>query len=225
MWIKVKNASGDYLAALGKGAWSPDDIVIYKYSNQWQFGIRTSDLSCGGATSAIPYLSTVDNTYHHIAVSMDASAGQCKFYSDGLVVATDQFVSGTTVFATGTGLNNLYIGGLEGGHYLNADVDELRVYTSALTQTEIQTDMNTPIGGGSGDTTPPVITNVSAGNITTAGATITWTTDENSDSQVEYGTTTAYGQSTTLATTPVTAHSQSLSGLSSGTLYHYRVKS
>src|SRR4030095_5473127 len=47
------------------------------------------------------------------------------------------------------------------------------------------------------DTTAPVISNVAAGGITTTGATITWTTNENSDSQVEYGTDQTYGQSTT----------------------------
>lgn len=80
-------------------------------------------------------------------------------------------------------------------------------------------------GGGGGDTTPPVISNVSAGNITSSGATITWTTDENSDSQVEYGLTTSYGNSTPLNTSLVISHSVSLSGLSANTLYHYRVKS
>jgi YD repeat-containing protein len=75
------------------------------------------------------------------------------------------------------------------------------------------------------DITPPVISNVAAGGITTSSATITWATNENSDSQVEYGTTTAYGQSTTLNSALVTAHSQGLSGLTVGTLYHYRVKS
>src|SRR5206468_3821486 len=38
-----------------------------------------------------------------------------------------------------------------------------------------------------------------------------------------YGTTTSYGSFTTLDATLVTAHSQGLSGLANGTLYHYRV--
>ncbi|TLY18843.1 MAG: hypothetical protein E6K68_10725, partial [Nitrospirae bacterium] len=75
------------------------------------------------------------------------------------------------------------------------------------------------------DTTPPIISSVSAFNITSAAATITWATNEASDSQVEYGLTTAYGNSTVLNTSLVTAHAQSLSGLSTSTLYHYRVKS
>jgi len=74
-------------------------------------------------------------------------------------------------------------------------------------------------------TAPLVISNVAAGGITTTGATIIWTTNENSDSQVEYGPTTSYGQSTTFNPALVTAHSQVLSGLTAGILYHYRVKS
>ena len=76
-------------------------------------------------------------------------------------------------------------------------------------------------GGGSG----PAISGVNVSSITTTGATVSWTTDVASTSQVEYGTTTAYGTLTTLNATLVTSHSQGLSGLTAGTLYHYRVHS
>jgi beta-lactamase superfamily II metal-dependent hydrolase len=72
------------------------------------------------------------------------------------------------------------------------------------------------------DTTAPVISNVQATAVTTSGATITWTTDEASDSVVEYGLTTSYGSSTSNAA-DVTSHSIPLSGLTGNTLYHYRV--
>ncbi|MBZ5538877.1 MAG: fibronectin type III domain-containing protein, partial [Acidobacteriia bacterium] len=75
------------------------------------------------------------------------------------------------------------------------------------------------------DTTPPIISAVSSSSITSSAATISWTTDEASDSQVDYGTTTGYGSSTALNASLVTAHSAGLSGLTGSTLYHYRVKS
>ena len=75
------------------------------------------------------------------------------------------------------------------------------------------------------DATPPTISAVTASAISASGATITWTTNELSDSQVEYGLTTAYGNSTALETSAVTTHSQGLSGTAAGTVYHYRVKS
>jgi chitodextrinase len=75
------------------------------------------------------------------------------------------------------------------------------------------------------DTTPPTISSVTVSSITSSGATITWTTNEASDSQVEYGLTTSYGSQTILNTSMVTLHSQSLTSLSASTIYHYRVKS
>ncbi|MFQ5598858.1 MAG: fibronectin type III domain-containing protein, partial [Nitrospiria bacterium] len=75
------------------------------------------------------------------------------------------------------------------------------------------------------DTSPPVISGIGHGTPTETGATVSWTTDEASDTQVEYGTTTAYGSITTLDAAMVTNHGQSLTGLSSGTTYHYRVLS
>ncbi|WP_347107526.1 galactose oxidase-like domain-containing protein [Paenarthrobacter sp. S56] len=82
-----------------------------------------------------------------------------------------------------------------------------------------------PASAATGDTTPPVISAVSAGTPGSTAATITWSTDEASSSQVEYGTTVAYGQSTVQNPALQTAHSEALSGLSPGILYHYRVKS
>src|SRR5207249_3747652 len=67
--------------------------------------------------------------------------------------------------------------------------------------------------------------NVQASGITGTTATITWTTDEPADSQVEYGPTASYGSTTALDATRTTAHSQALTGLTTNTPYHYRVRS
>ncbi|MGZ6209435.1 MAG: Ig-like domain-containing protein [Syntrophales bacterium] len=75
------------------------------------------------------------------------------------------------------------------------------------------------------DTTPPVISSIAVSSITYNSATISWMTNENSNTQVEYGLTTGYGSQTVLNSSLVALHSQSLSGLSASTLYHYRVKS
>src|SRR5262249_20443314 len=74
-------------------------------------------------------------------------------------------------------------------------------------------------------TTPPVKSGGASSNVSTTGATITWSTNEASDSQAEYGTSTAYGNLSAPVATLVTSHSVVLSGLASGTSYHYRVKS
>jgi Concanavalin A-like lectin/glucanases superfamily/Domain of unknown function (DUF1929)/Bacterial Ig domain/Kelch motif len=73
--------------------------------------------------------------------------------------------------------------------------------------------------------TPPAITAVTATNVTSTGATVTWTTSKPATTQVEYGTTTAYGSTSALDNALVTSHSQGLSGLGPSTTYNYAVLS
>jgi hypothetical protein len=75
------------------------------------------------------------------------------------------------------------------------------------------------------DTTPPVITNVTATNITMNSATISWDTDEPSDSLVKYGTESGNYVSTAYDAADVTTHHIALTGLSANTTYYYVVNS
>ena len=74
------------------------------------------------------------------------------------------------------------------------------------------------------DTTPPQISNVTVSNITINSAVITWTTNEQADSKVEYGTTLSYGSEKTDPSF-VFNHSITLTGLSQDTVYNFRVSS
>src|SRR5271155_548481 len=69
------------------------------------------------------------------------------------------------------------------------------------------------------DSTPSVST------VSSTSAAITWTTNIASSSQVVYGPTTAYGQSTPLDNTMVTSHSVTLANLTPGVQYHYQCQS
>ncbi len=76
------------------------------------------------------------------------------------------------------------------------------------------------------DTTAPIISNVQATNIGQTSATITWNTDEPTDSQVQFiGTCPTSGCLTTLNTAMVLSHSVNVSTLSPNTQYTYNVKS
>ena len=77
----------------------------------------------------------------------------------------------------------------------------------------------------SSDTTPPVISVVSSGTPSYNTATITWTTDENANSLVDFGTDISYGSTQGNSANSTTSHSVVLTGLASETTYYYRVKS
>lgn len=76
------------------------------------------------------------------------------------------------------------------------------------------------------DTTPPVISAVASSGVGSTTATITWTTDEASDSQVFYRKSSQTGyQQDGLDTALVTSHSEPLTGLAPSTTYTYYVRS
>lgn len=96
----------------------------------------------------------------------------------------------------------------------------LNAYASTGTVMACQPTITT-----SSDIAPPALSAMAATGLTTTTATINWTTNELADSQVDYGPTTTYGQTTALNPALVTTHTGNLSGLLSGTTYHYRVRS
>src|SRR5437879_1704171 len=69
------------------------------------------------------------------------------------------------------------------------------------------------------------VTNVQAGSVTTSSSQVVWTTNVPANSSVDYGTTTAYGNSTPVDPTMVTSHQVTISGLAAGTTYYFQVNS
>jgi uncharacterized repeat protein (TIGR01451 family) len=105
-------------------------------------GIFTGGKHIVFAPSALPI-----NTWTHLALTYDSST--IRFYVNGALVAS---AAETTPFTTST--NPLFIGGDQTqGQFFNGLIDEVRVYNTALTQTQIQADMYTAISVAS----PPLV--------------------------------------------------------------------
>lgn len=94
----------------------------------------------------------------------------------------------------------------------------------ATTTTTVKPATTTTTTAATADTTAPTISSLAARSVTASGATIGWTTNELSDSVVEYWPSGGAVRTVSNATR-VTSHSIALSGLSRYTLYYARVKS
>ena len=107
-------------------------------------------------------------TWTHLAVTYDNA--NLRLYVNGGLVST---VARTGGMEVGTGVLRIGGNGVWAGEYLNGRIDEVRVYSRALSAAEITTDMATPLGGGSppGDVTPPTVSLTAPAN----GATVTGT--------------------------------------------------
>ncbi|HEY7118821.1 MAG TPA: Ig-like domain-containing protein [Tepidisphaeraceae bacterium] len=109
-------------------------------------------LNKGGAdVSAVGTTNLSLNTWTHLALTYNGST--LRLYVNGTQVRSKN-VSGNIVSSTGA----LRIGGNSSwGEYFAGQLDEIRIYNRALSQAEVQTDMNTPVGPAAPDTTFPTV--------------------------------------------------------------------
>jgi len=229
--VKGYTSSSNEICTIDSPAGGAYGIMVYSYSGSGSYSIKAT--LTGGSSSTTLTLGT------GLTGQSLAGTGAEKVYSVDLDQSYDSLKVQT--YDTTSGYDfDLYVKYNSVPTTSNYDV---RGYTSSSSETCTISSPSTGTyyimvhsysGGGGfsvkasatggGDTTPPVISSISATSITPSGATISWVTDEPSSTLVEYGTTTGYG-STATGSNGVTSHSVTLSGLSSDTTYHYRVKS
>ena len=137
--------------------------VVYKGNDNYYLegtsdnGGRPGAGGTFGGAGAVTYgaAALAANTWTHLAVTYDRVT--LRLYVNGAQVSS---LARTGNIATST--NPLQIGGDSlFGQFFQGMIDEVRVYNVALTVTQIQADMNTPVGG-----TPPADTSGPAVAIT-----------------------------------------------------------
>jgi hypothetical protein len=246
-YVDLGNAAD--LQTTGSMTWSawifatsnpPDDGQIIAKSNGagWQLkttpdtGQHTFGVGVSPTSSSLTqrYSTTVRalNTWYHVAGVYDATARTLNIYVNG---ALDNGVLSGTVPASqfNAASENVTIGRRTGGFYFAGTIDEVRLYNRALSQTEIQSDMNTPIGGAPppADTIPP--TTPSGLTATAASASqinLAWTASTDDVAVTGYQIERCQGAGCTtftqIATTTATSYGDT--GLASSTPYSYRVR-
>jgi fibronectin type 3 domain-containing protein len=154
-------------AWINSSAFPVDDaaIVSKRNTNGYQLdttideGPRTIGfkLTSNGGSSMIRYGATTLqlNTWYHVAGVYDATARTLVVYLNGQL--DNGPLVGTVTGSQQNSNQNVNIGqrpGNPGTYNFAGGIDEVRIYARALSQAEIQTDMNTPLGM-TADTQPP----------------------------------------------------------------------
>lgn len=156
-----------------------------------------------------------------IPVSSQAEFGTSTDYGTYSAMDTNVMTNHSlTVYnLTPQALYHFRVIGLEAGGARSVSLDQ--TFTTGGSRA---TSTNTANTATSTNTTgTPVVSSVVVTPDTNGtGATVAWTTDATTGSQIQYGTTNAYGLSTSNSAMN-TNHSMALLGLTPGTMYHYRI--
>ncbi|MGB5052698.1 MAG: LamG-like jellyroll fold domain-containing protein, partial [Caldilineaceae bacterium] len=149
-WVKADDwKSSEDVRILSKASDTTEQghtWMLSETGNLLRFRLKTN----GTTSTLIANSGTLPtNTWTHVAAVYDGS--MMKLYQDGVEVGS-QAKTGTLDQNT----QAIHIGNNpDNSNHFDGVMDDVRIYNKALTQTEIQTDMNTPLTqGGSGTPTP-----------------------------------------------------------------------
>ena len=213
-WV-YPTAGGGWRDVIYKG---PDDIY-------YLMGSSDSGAPATGGTFTSPMVGTSAlplNVWSHLAATFDGST--LRLFVNAVQVASRPVFA---QIATSTGA--LTIGGdaLYGQHFAGR-IDEVRIYNKALSASEIQADMNTPIGtAGPPDTSAPTEpTGLSATAVSQSQVNLAWTASTDNVGVTGYRVERCLGAACSnfvqVATPAGTSFNDT--GLAAATTYSYRVR-
>ena len=213
-WV-FPTASGGWRDVIYKG---PDDIYYLMGSSD-----SGAPATGGTFTAPLPASSALPSSvWSHLAATFDGAT--LRLFVNGVEVASRPVLA---QIATSTGA--LTIGGdALYGQYFAGRIDEVRVYGRALSANELQTDMNTPVGGsGPADTTPPTDpTGLSATAVSQSQVNLAWTGSTDNVAVTGYRVERCLGAACTtfVQVGAPTGTSFNDTGLGAAATYRYRVR-
>lgn len=218
-WIKTSASNG---TVLHKGDSDPDEYQLSIVNGTAQFNINA-----GGTTVLATAKSTTlvtDGLWHHI-VGVRTGNNSVSIYVDGIQEGTASYSgSGTSIDTS----NALTIGAQNGGSDAFAGIiDEVRIYNRSLSTAEIG-ELGSGISSPTADTVPPTLsgglpTGILAYN--TTNTILSVVTNENAVCRYSQTAGTTYSSMTsTFSVTGSTIHTQSVTGLTNGSMRTYYVR-
>jgi hypothetical protein len=136
MWIK-RNALGGTVqrhlfSKCDASSWVAGCKEFYFYGDTLRFGTR--------AVGDVNSVAIADTGWHHVAVVFTRTTNALQIFVDGTLRTTAM----RNIEADAAG-HVVYIGSMQGRNTFSGLIDEVRIYNRALTATQLQTDMNSPL--------------------------------------------------------------------------------
>ena len=132
-WVYAQSACS---AAGGQGIVAKNfSYMLYCASGNWAYAFSSNGSTWTGTTTNMP---VEQNVWHHLALTHSSANTNLLFYYDGQLLETYT----SNVPSSMTTNNNDFSVGTYGTNYFTGKIDEVRVYSSQRTASQVLADMN-----------------------------------------------------------------------------------
>ena len=211
-WIKTtQNASTDAAQFGGSDiGWNRPSVLGSEQNSavndaQWgwldnngRIGVNVGDTAGAKSTTVV-----ADGTWHYVAITRNSTTGQTQIWVDGVLesTVTETGLQGaiTNVFGIGytNGVNSDFSRNIANDKYLNAAIDDLRIYSSVLSAEQVQsirrveTDHQDVAIANDGSALKLAVTAAAYDSVTISGLLTGWVVSDGTNSATSTGTTNA----------------------------------
>src|SRR6476661_1999443 len=133
-WVNPAAFSGSLDALVMADNFPTGAMHCQFYNNNLGFSVNGNNPTDMISTSALP-----TGRWSHVAVVYSASARTVRFYVNGQLNASGTYTTAINIGALAYSLGGWFSGAPQ--RYFNGRLDEVRMYTTTLTQAQIQADM------------------------------------------------------------------------------------
>jgi hypothetical protein len=135
LWMKL-SSTANYINLVNKGTWGQYYIRLGSNEGRTYWYVKFSDST--GASIEGSNIGWKWNTWHHLAVTLDAQAGTIKVYLDGVEKLSGTFPIGKTMITT---TNPLLLSDIN-QRLVKGEMDEVRISNVARLPSWVQTSYN-----------------------------------------------------------------------------------
>jgi RHS repeat-associated protein len=216
-WVKTTSTQDQALFSYGQSAGGcglPANGLLLTAGNQVNF-ITRWNTDCYGSVSSLAFAapSIANGAWHQVAATWDGAT--VTMYLDGQPIGSQAY----TTSQGSVDANGLVLGSLYGGRHLVGSLDEVSIYPSALSATQI---FNHFKASGNGVPTAPTAVSATSGQ---NSAVVSWTPPAPTNGAITGYTVAAITDGTTQATTTTdgSAQSANVPALLGGQVYTFTV--
>ncbi|WP_083852717.1 LamG-like jellyroll fold domain-containing protein [Pedobacter arcticus] len=149
-WVKIDPTQTSTQRIFSKRNGTGKGYELFTANQGGNFGKLGFNLSSPSSGGAYGTTAVNNNQWHHVAIVVNPNDNTTKHYIDGVLNSTNTSANISNIASDFSNTENLLFGAYNNSgtltHFMKGEIDDIHIWSSALSQTDINTDLGLNVG-------------------------------------------------------------------------------